>query len=52
MPAYMLDRLDIVSELDERRPQLGRASRVVLVHISSHLLPCSQTTAPADSSYP
>jgi hypothetical protein len=29
MPAYMLDCLDIVSQLDERRPQLGRASRVV-----------------------
>jgi len=51
MPAYMLDRVDIVSQLDERRPQLGLASRVVVVLISSHLRPCSRTTAPLNSSF-
>ena len=41
MPAYMLDCLDLVGQLDEGRPQLGRASRVV--GVLSHLLPCSRT---------
>ena len=51
MPAYMLDCLDRVGQFYEGRPQFGRASTVVVVLISSHLLPRSRTTAPVDSSY-
>ena len=45
--AYVLVGLDLAGQLDEGRPQLGRASRVVVVLIYGHLLPCSQTMVAA-----
>ncbi|MFZ0495437.1 MAG: hypothetical protein WBE80_17410 [Methylocella sp.] len=51
MLAYMLDCLDFADQLDERRPQLGRASTVVMVLFARHLLPCSRKTALLDSRY-
>jgi hypothetical protein len=38
MPADMLDCLDLVGQLDDGRPQFGRASRVVAVLFSGHCI--------------